>query len=202
MIGLRDACTWLAATSVAVAACGCSEEGSIASPQWQGEAIADATVGVNYTVCADGVQPTFDSLLTKVFSTGSCGTNRINACHSTSGARTTGNELDFTLDASSVYGELVGPDGSLIPSKNINVCPIQGPCPSDPARVVPGDADASMLYVKLTLSACGPDAGGSDPRYGCGMPLTNPASVCPPVLDAVRSWINSGAPEFSDGGAD
>jgi hypothetical protein len=183
---------WLAATSVAAAAasCGCSSQGSAASPTWQAVAEYDATAadasveaGPSYTVCATDLDASFSSLLANVFDTPSCGTNRTNNCHSFAGSRGTGGGslLSFEGDAGDVYAELVGPDGGLIRSTDVDYFSANIP------RVVPGDAGASMLYVKLTL-----DAGNVMP-YGGGMPQQNPGSVCPAVLDAVRTWIDQGA---------
>jgi hypothetical protein len=177
---------WLAATSVAAAAaaCGCSSEGSAAAPVWQAAAEYDATAsdaGPSYTVCTTNVDASFSSILANVLDTPSCGNNRTNNCHSTAGSLAVGNLLDFTLDAGSVYAELIRPDGSLVPSVNENVPTNKIP------RVVPGDAGASMLYIKLTIDS------GADPKYGSGMPQENPGSVCPAVLDAVKGWIDQGA---------
>jgi hypothetical protein len=124
----------------------------------------------------------FGSILTQMLATTGCGTNLTNSCHSASGAATTGtgNGLDLSASAASVYAQLLG-DGGGEPSTNI----------SDPKkkilRVVPGDASASMLYIKLELDS------GADPQYGAGMPLTAPGSVCPSALEAVAAWINAGA---------
>ncbi len=177
------------AAAVGAAAFGCSAQGSPATPAWSGVELADASVGgdamlpdagPSYTVCAMGVEPKFSSLLAKVLDTPSCGTNRTNNCHSTAGSIVTGHGLAFDKDAGDVYAELVGPDGGTVPSRNIAGM-------GQPPRVVPGDAGASMLYIKLTLKTC------SDPTYGCGMPQLNPGSVCPAVLDAVKGWIDQGA---------
>jgi hypothetical protein len=141
---------------------------------------AEAEAGPS--ACPD-LQPTFSSFLTKVASTSTCGTNMQFNCHSSSGAGVmgTGNLLDFTLDAGAVYTELLGPDGGGAPSTNL-----AGNAGHIP-RVVPGDAGASMLYIKLTLTS------SSDPKYGSGMPLTAPGSLCPAVTDAVKTWIDQGA---------
>jgi hypothetical protein len=137
--------------------------------------------GAGPSACPN-LQPTFSSFLTQVASTSTCGTNMQFNCHSSggSGPMGTGNLLDFTLDAGDVYAELLG-DGGGAPSTNI--AGDAGPVP----RVVPGDAGASMLYIKLTLTS------RSDPRYGSGMPLTAPGSLCPAVVGAVKTWIDQGA---------
>ena len=139
---------------------------------------ATPETGPNYTVCATGVEPKFSSLLAKVLATPSCGTNRTNNCHSTAGSMFS-SLLAFDVDAGAVYTELLG-DGGGYPSTN-------AAGKGHPPRVVPGDAGASMLYIKLTLKTC------TDPNYGCGMPYINPGSVCPAVLDAVKGWIDQGA---------
>jgi hypothetical protein len=104
-------------------------------------------------------------------------------CHSTSGASATtgaGNLLDFTLDASAVYHELLGADGGGQRATNVNGT-------AKVLRVVPGDAGASMLYIKLTLLT------NNDPHYGAGMPLGAAGSVCPAAVDAIKTWIDKGA---------
>jgi hypothetical protein len=179
----------IAVASGVAAAVGCSAQGSPASPSWSGVELAEASVGgdastpdaVSYTVCATNIEPKFSSLLTKVLDTSSCGTNRLNNCHSTAGSMGTGNLLAFDKDAGAVYAELILPDGGLVPSANLANKNFK------PPRVVPGDAGASMLYIKLTLKTC------TDQTYGCGMPYINPGSVCPAVLDAVKTWIDQGA---------
>jgi len=197
MRGPRPACACaVALVAAACAALGCNE-GSPASPTFQTpgtgcaapsdagveDAAADAggDGAVTYAVCPPDVDASFGSLLTTIFSTSSCGTNQQGNCHSSTGAspQGTGNLLDFTLDAGDVYAELLG-DGGGAPATNLAGT-------AKVLRVVPFDAGASMLYIKLTLKTT------NDPRYGSGMPLTAPGSVCPGALDAVRSWIDQGA---------
>jgi hypothetical protein len=176
-------------TALAVAlqvalACGC-DEGSPAAPSFDG---SDATVqgggeaGPSYAVCPPGIDASFGSIYGQMLSTASCGSHNPTGCHSTSGSLNTGSLLDYSLDASAVYAELLG-DGGGAPAENIDHPDVHVP------RVVPFDASASMLYIKLTLV----DA-SNDPQYGGGMPLTAPGSVCPAVLSAVADWINAGAP--------
>jgi hypothetical protein len=146
------------------------------------DATADVDAGPVYIVCPDGMDASFGSIYNKMLSTAvaSCGALGF-GCHSTFASKQTGSLLDFSLDASAVYAELLGPDGGGAPSTNI-----AGDAGGTVLRVVPGDADASMLYIKLTLTT-------GDPRYGAGMPLYTPGSVCPAALDAVRAWIDKGA---------
>jgi hypothetical protein len=171
----------LAAGALACAACG---EGAAASP---GGPVAATDAGAageetGFAVCPPALDATFTSILNTILQTPSCGTNVTGNCHSASGSASsgTGNLLDFTLDAGGVYAELVG-DGGGAPSTNI-----AGSAGHIP-RVAPFDAGASMLYIKLTLTT------RADPRYGSGMPLTAPGSVCPATLDAVKAWIDNGA---------
>jgi hypothetical protein len=136
-----------------------------------------------YGLCPDAMAPTFPSILTQMFATASCGTNSTYDCHSTSGALPkneggTGSLLDFSLDAAAVYEELLG-DGGGHPSVNI-----EGEAGAVP-RVVPGDPDASLLYIKLAMPTA------SDPRYGLAMPPN--ILPCPATLDTVRAWIADGA---------
>jgi hypothetical protein len=144
-----------------------------------GEA-ADAE-DASYAICPP-ILPSFSSILAQMLSTSGCGTNRPNNCHSASGAsRTgTGNLLDFTADAAAVYAELLGPNGTGQWARNL-----QGT--AHVQEVVPGDASASFLYVKLQLPAL------NDPQYGECMPPTSPGSVCPAAVDAVKQWIEQGA---------
>jgi hypothetical protein len=127
---------------------------------------------------------TFPSILTQMFATASCGVNNAFDCHSTTGALPrkdggTGSLLDFSLDAAAVYAELLG-DGAGSPSVNID-----GDAGAEILRVAAGDAEASLLYIKLALPTA------TDPRYGKAMPPTG--LVCPPALDAVKAWIDLGA---------
>ncbi len=164
-----------ALVAVALASAGC-DTGFPASPSGEGGGTDSST----YAVCPSGLQPTFGSIVTRMLATASCGTNVVDGCHSHTGAPMTGNLLDFTLDAGDVYVELLGPDAG--GRTAVNLAGDAGPV----FRVVPGDAGASMLYIKLTLP-------GNDPRYGRGMPWTAPGSVCPAAIDAVKSWIDQGA---------
>jgi hypothetical protein len=136
--------------------------------------VSDAPVEA-FAVCPPGLDASFADLLTRVMSTSSCGTNNPTSCHSATGAPAAGDLLDFTREAGAVYGELVNH-----PATNIS-----GDTPV--TRVVPGDAAASMLYIKLTLKDL------TDPHYGAGMPLTAPGSICPEALDAFKTWIDTGA---------
>jgi hypothetical protein len=143
----------------------------------------DASHHPPYAVCPDAMAPSFSSLFARMLSTRSCGVTAQFDCHSTSGALPraqggTGSLLDFSLDAATVYTELLG-DGGGYPSTNV-----QGDAGRIVLRVAPGDADASMLYIKLALPT------ETDPRYGLAMPPTG--LVCPTALDAVKAWIDDG----------
>jgi hypothetical protein len=169
------------------------DEGSPASPSFQG-----GEAGVGYAVCPTGMTPSFDSIYAQMLNAGSmqidgqqgCGANVPGNCHSGTGSSQS-SLLDFSLDENSVYTELLGPDGgggklatNVSGSAHI-------------LRVAPGDAGASMLYVKITLDA------SADPQYGSGMPYTAPGSVCPQAVEAVKAWIDMGAPAGTlDLGAD
>lgn len=176
---------------VAIAALSGCEEGAPASPVFvplqpppqSASAGAGSEAGVIYAVCPGGMDASFSSLLTKMFATTACGTND-GACHSKVGAAPiaaggTGSLLDFTEDAHAVYLELLGPDGGGAVASNVDGGPV--------LRVDPGNPDASLLYIKLAM----PET--EEPGYGQAMPPTG--LPCPPVLDAVNTWINNGAPE-------
>ena len=182
------------ALAFALAASGC-DNGSPASPVFQstaGEAEAGtALMEAGFAVCPPAVDASFGSIYTQILSTPSCGTDNPITCHSSSGSLSAGNLLDLSLDAGAVavYAALLGADGGGVRSTNEDHPDVFVP------RVVPFDADASMLYIKLTISS------SNDPRYGSGMPLTAPGSVCPATLQAVQDWINAGAP-FAPGSLD
>ena len=139
---------------------------------------------VVYRLCPDAMAPTFPSILTQMFATASCGAGRSYDCHSTTGALPlseggTGSQLDFSLDAAAVYAELLG-DGSGQPAVNVD-----GDAGGVVLRIAPGNADASLLYIKVSMVAA------SDPRYGKAMPPDELA--CPAVDETLRAWIDDGA---------
>ena len=149
------------------------------------EAGSDASSTISYDICPDGMAASFPGIFTQLLSTASCGTGESFDCHSTTGALPraeggTGSLLDLSLDASAVYAELLGADGGGYPSVNVN-----GDAGEVVLRVAPGDAGASMLYIKLALTTL------TDPRYGEAMPPIQ--TVCPPAIDAVKAWIDNGA---------
>lgn len=130
---------------------------------------------VTKTVCPDALQPTFDSLNANVFSK-SCGTDG-GICHSPDGALNSG-QLDLADDA---YTALLGADGKGAPGNNISGTE------KDLLRVAPGDPDTSFLVIKLSTHV------SRDPKYGSGMPFTDPGEVCPDTLSTIRAWITAGA---------
>jgi len=166
---------------------GC-DEGSPASPSFEG-----GEAGAGYAVCPTDMTASFDSIYTLMLSAGStqidgqqgCGANVSGNCHSTSGASQS-SLLDFSLPECAVYTELLGLDGTGKASTNVSGS-------AHVLRVAPGDAGASMLYVKITLDA------SADPLYGSGMPYTAPGSVCPDAVQTVREWIDQGAAGPSGG---
>jgi hypothetical protein len=174
---------------IAATLCGC-DLGSAATPTFEGDDVTetpDATLDggqdgdgtVTYAVCPPGMDASFGSIFGEMLSTDqSCGTGHQLNCHSTSGASGpgTGNGLDFSEGGAYAYKELIN-----VPSVNLAG---QG----HPIRVVPGDASASFLYIKLTLKT-------RDHTYGAGMPVDTPGSVCPAALEAVKTWIEEGAPQ-------
>jgi len=185
---VRSSPALLALVCLCWAPLGCEDDGDPASPSVNQGELSEAgsfdaaapDAGVSYAVCAPGVDAGFGDLLTKVFSTGSCGNTDPTSCHSTSGSAKSSNGLDFTLAPAAVYKELLGSAGTGQLATNAS-----GDTPV--LRVAPFDAGASMLYIKLTLTTV------ADPHYGAGMPLTAPGSICPATLDAVKTWIELGA---------
>ena len=102
-------------------------------------------------------------------------------CHSAGGAENSGG-LDFSVSTDVMYAELVGDGGSLAHANNSDG--------DDHTifRVVPGDAGASFLYLKLVTQS------GTDPHYGAGLPFDYPGQLCPADIEAVKTWIDDGAP--------
>jgi hypothetical protein len=159
--------------------------GPDASASDAGNDAGDASDATFYDLCPDGMTADFPSIYTQLLSTQSCGIGTSFECHSSTGALPaaeggTGSLLDFTLDAPGVYAELLGADGGGYPAVNV-----QGDAGGVVLRVAPGDAGASMLYIKLSLAVL------YDPRYGEAMPPVQ--TLCPPAIDAVKAWIDDGA---------
>jgi hypothetical protein len=188
--GARDR-GWVALAVVCVlGAAGC-DTGSPASPAFEGglgaltvDAGGAGEGGGTYAVCPPDMDASFGSIYAQMLvPNATCGTTTQFNCHSASGAAPTGtgNLLDFSVDAAAVYEQLLG-DGGGHASTNLSGSV------HNVLRVVPGDASASYLYIKLMLTTA------ADPQYGAGMPLTAPGSVCPAALEAVKAWIDQGAP--------
>jgi hypothetical protein len=181
-----------ALVALACAIGACSSRGSPASPSYQGAPVSDAAAGdAGYVVCPPGLDASFSDLLGRVLSTqASCGTSTQYNCHSPTGAGASGagNLLNFALADSGVDGGLdpAAIYAELVNHQDAHVWCVGASCPSM-ERVVPGDAGASLLYIKLTLKTT------ADPNYGAGMPLATPGSVCPETLDAFKTWIDQGA---------
>ncbi|HEY6459330.1 MAG TPA: hypothetical protein VIY73_04240, partial [Polyangiaceae bacterium] len=162
-----------------------TDDASASDSPVSAEDASSPDVQPTYDICPDGMAPTFPDILTRMFSAASCGSAEPYNCHSTTGALPiaeggTGNLLDFSLDASAVYAELLGPDGGGHPSVDVD-----GDAGEVVLRVAPGDAGASMLYIKLAMTAL------YDPRYGEPMPPIQ--TVCPAAIEAVKAWIDDGA---------
>src|SRR5215472_6219174 len=159
-----------------------NSDSTVAQPDAGTDADATADTGYDsgYAVCPEGgLDASYSAIYSLVLATDGCGAQN-KVCHSTFGAQNTGSLLDYSLDASAVYTELLGDGGGALAS---DPC---GDAGGVLLRVVPYDADASFLYIKLTLTHF-------DRRYGQGMPLYTPASVCPEALDAIKTWIDDGA---------
>jgi hypothetical protein len=160
------------------------DAGGAAIDATMSEAAPVITGGVG-PLCPDAMSASFESIFSQMLSTGGCGTGRSFDCHSSTGALPaaeggTGSLLDFSLDAATVYEELLGTDGGGQPAVNVD-----GDAGGVLLRVAPGDAGASLLYIKLALPTA------FDPVYGKAMPPTQ--VVCPSALDAVKAWIDNGA---------
>jgi hypothetical protein len=119
------------------------------------------------------LQPTFSSLERGLFSQSCSG------CHyptySVNGAA---GGLDFTAPPATIYAALVS---SGVSNDSFDVGRT-----AFPERVVPGNAEQSLLYQKLARDAPG--------DHGSQMPPTRAGPFDPAALAAVRAWIESGAP--------
>jgi hypothetical protein len=168
------------ALAIALLTAGC-DSGSPAVPTVETPVEAGAAPG--YAVCPQDMDATFGSIYAELLTPPqTCGSTN-GGCHlrdDEAGVFPTSN-LAYSYDAAAVYAELLG-DGGGAPAFNASNTNVHV------LRVDPGHADASMLYIKLTLDT------SHDPQYGAGMPLTAPASVCPAAVNAVADWINAGAP--------
>ena len=139
------------------------------------------------------LDPNFESIRGKLLDTNTCGVGR-KECHG-SQSDTIAPPLDYGVDPSALYFELLGDAGTGYPAANGS-----GDAGTTLYRVVPGDAGASFLYIKLITKT------KDDPRYGAGMPRDNPGALCPEAVNAVKTWIDNGAkfeePDASDDGGD
>jgi hypothetical protein len=131
--------------------------------------------GNPYTICPDSIDASFGSIVQNLLGTIGC----TSICHVPGKGLPQNGDLDFDLDASGIYQELLG-DGGGEPAKNE-----QGT--AYVLRVDPFHPDASLLYIKLNLHT------DLDKLYGGGMPNNAPGTVCPAAVDAVGTWISQGA---------
>lgn len=165
------------AASAAVSGC---DQGTPASP-------TSPLVEAGGVVICPTIEPNFASIRSGLLQTNSCGAGRSGSCHSSGGATYSG-WLDYSVDASALYEEFLGDAGTGHIAQNVgNTQADRKPV----YRVIPGDAGASLLYIKLTLTT------GNDPDFGSGMPLDHVGSLCPADIKAVGDWINGGA-QFTD----
>jgi len=121
-------------------------------------------------ICPSTMQAHFSSIKQELLAK-SCGTGGA-SCHSASGAVNSGG-LDLATDP---YRALVG----------ANAVNLEGSV-TGLVRVKPADPEGSFLVIKLRMMT------SSDPRYGSGMPFSNPGSVCGGAVDAIAQWIAQGA---------
>ena len=79
------------------------------------------------------------------------------------------------------YGELVGQPSTEVPAWDL---------------VAPGDPDASYLYLKLVGRQAEACAAEGLPAMDCGksMPSCQDCMLSERLIDAVRRWIEAGAP--------
>ncbi|MEO7113560.1 MAG: hypothetical protein ABI183_24185 [Polyangiaceae bacterium] len=133
------------------------------------------------------LDPTFESIRVGLLETQTCGVTN-GGCHSSAGGIYAGG-LDYSLDGPALYVQLVGDGGGHV-AQNVGVL---GADAAAVYRVIPGDSDASALYVKLTIDV------GNDPTYGSGMPKDHPGQLCRQDQLAVKTWIDNGAKLTEDG---
>lgn len=107
-----------------------------------------------------------------------CGGCDNSFCHGSSGG------LSFS-SKDEAYTALVGADGLGAPTMGTTPGTMGEPPCTNMKRVVPGDAENSVLYRKVML------------RPNCGMPMPPPNHPEPPLSDTVRNnirdWIMAGA---------
>ena len=112
-----------------------------------------------------GIEPTLTSIQDEIF-TGSCA---LQSCHST--ASLAG---DLILEPGRSHEQLVGPMAFQSEAAGEGL-----------ARVVPGDPDASFLWIRLQVD--------TDPRYGPLMPQGSTEGLDADELAAIETWIVKGA---------
>ena len=138
--------------------------------------------------CADagpGASATFTFINENVFQGEGC-----TVCHS-AGAGVQFASLDLVTNP---YVALLGTNGAGACANNIlgnfagpGADPTSAACNSYVLRVDPGNYQASLLYIKLGLTA-------TSTNYGEPMPTATPGSTPQSLLDAVEAWIQAGAP--------
>ena len=114
------------------------------------------------------VEPTLNSIQNEVFEV-SC---NFEGCHATSAEGSAGN---LTLESNTAYAQLVGVEASQGEAAAMGL-----------VRVVPGSADESFLVIKLE--------GEFEDSLGDPMPQFS-SSLEQSQIDAIREWIDKGAPE-------
>lgn len=128
--------------------------------------------------CIDGtrtcptLQPTFSSINRNLLQVG-CGVRQI-SCHSSGSSLSQGGP-SF---AGNPYGNLVNAPAANRLGTARGLILVK---PNDPAN--------SFLITKLQLTTA------TDPNYGPGQPANAPGSICAASVDAIRQWIQRGAPE-------
>jgi polyvinyl alcohol dehydrogenase (cytochrome) len=121
--------------------------------------------------CMPGATVTADATFTNVYQGVLCANGCDKVCHtSATGAAQLG-----LLGKDAAYASLVG-----VPAMDATACGGKG------QRVVAGNADMSVLYQKLAnTQTCGTRMPPGGPQSG---------DFAPAALDALKAWINAGAP--------
>lgn len=158
--------TGLAMSIVAAAACSGGGGGDDAS----------TTVPTSPTPACTPITDTSLSHLQSVIFTPSCGEGQMGAgCHDVN--QVVSNNL--VLTNGQTYGATVGVTSVGVFSSNGGVSTYH------PPRVAPGDSEHSFLYLKVL---------GTSGISGGKMPNNIPAGLCQAKIDAIKAWIDAGAP--------
>src|SRR3954468_4046936 len=156
--------------------CGCV--GGVAPAQCAVDGECGAQAFCAQGACIDGTRtcptlaPTFSSINRNLLQVG-CGARQI-SCHSSDSALSAGGP-SF---AGHPYADLVNAPAANRLGAARGLILVKA---NDPAN--------SFLITKLQLTTT------TDPNYGPGQPANAPGSICAASIDAIRQWVQGGAPD-------